>query len=178
MAVALVTLVFTWPRLMPKEGLVLVDVPQGDGNSGSVITMQNPQFSGYDRDAQPFTIIAESARQESPDSKEIELQQPRADITLKNGAWLALTAERGHYRRGSAELRLSGAFSLFHDQGFEVHGDDLRVDLQSGSAWSESPVDAQGPAGHITGAGLVYLDKGRQVVFVGPSRLVIYREAQ
>ena len=51
------------------------------------------------------------------------------------------------------------------------------VDLQAGTAQSDSPVTGHGPEGQIDAQGFRILDKGARIIFTGKSQMTIRESA-
>ena len=80
--------------------------------------------------------------------------KPKGDITLKDGTWLALSAEAGVYRKKDELLDLEGNVNLFHDGGYEIATSRARIDLAKNSAEGDEPVVGQGPDTELQRRGL------------------------
>lgn len=176
LACALILLVVAWPQIAPDEKLFQVEPIKNAAQEAQNLNMINARFSGFDDKEQPFTVTADMATQRPGEKNRVELQRPKADITLQDGTWLALTAKVGYYDRETELLDLAGAVNLFHDEGFEVRTEKAQVDLRNGVASGDLPVESQGPSGTLTAEGFRVLDKGDTVIFTGQSKMVLYPE--
>jgi lipopolysaccharide export system protein LptC len=178
MAAALVLLIVAWPQFALKEDGFRLSVSKLAPDQAESLTMLNARFDGRDESDQPYTLTADIATQSESDKDLVTLELPKADITLEDGAWLALTARSGEYRRESKLLDLVGSVSLFHDKGFELRSESARIHLDQGIAEGAQPVEGQGSAGTVRAEGFRVLDRGERILFLGKSRLVILPEAQ
>jgi lipopolysaccharide export system protein LptC len=133
----------------------------------------NARFSGIDKQNRPFTVTAETARQNPSKDDIVSLESPKADITLQSGAWVAVTSETGVYQQQSQILDLFGSVHLFHDRGIEFTTDTARVFMNESRAEGDDPVAGQGSFGELSAEGFRLLDKGDRVVFTGKARLVL-----
>ncbi len=174
-ALILLVLVLTWPKLILKQGTEVPSLPRTTNENTDDARAHHLSISGFDKHDQPFTITARQAIQDDPGGDTVVLDTPSADITLKEGTWLAAKAESGHLNRKTELLQLSGSVDLFHDQGFELRMEAASVDLRNGVAWSDTPVEGSGPQGELHAEGLEVLDRGERVIFTGRSRVVFYR---
>jgi lipopolysaccharide export system protein LptC len=174
LAVGIVLLVLVWPRIMPDESQFRIGLSDLAPESGDALSMINPRFQGRDSQNRPFSIVAEKATQPADGARAINLAQPKADITLADGAWVALTADSGVYHRDTKTLDLSGHVSLFHDRGFELRTTAAQVDLRTGNARGDAPVEGQGPAGTLSAQGFRLEDGGQTIVFTGRSELTVF----
>lgn len=178
-ALGLVVILVTWPYVTARVNsglrLTFADI---DETAEGTITMSNARYLGTDREGQPFTITADSAAQNPDDPDRIALQRLAADITLNDGAWLALTADHGLYRQESRVLELDGAVSLYVDSGYELRTESARLDLAAKIASGDTPVEGQGPLGHLRAEGFRVTEGGERLRFLGPVRLTLYPAAE
>ena len=168
-AAGLVTLLIAWPQL--QEATSEAGRVKTPTEETSNLRMRNARFLGSDAKDRPFSVSAATTRQAEGDVNRLELEKPQADITLTNGAWVALVADRGLFDRRANTLSLSGNVELFHDEGYQVRTDEVRVDLKEGLATGDAPVVAQGPAGILSGAGFRVEQAGERILVTGRSHL-------
>jgi lipopolysaccharide export system protein LptC len=135
--------------------------------------MLNARYDGVDAHRRPYTVTADMATQSKQDEDLIDLELPKADMTMEGGAWLALNARAGQYRRAGEALDLSGGVSLFHDRGFELRSESAHIDLDAGTAEGAQPVEGQGIFGTVDAEGFRVLDRGQTILFTGKSRLIL-----
>ena len=179
-AAILVALVIAWPYLQPTDGRFRIGFSSLVATQAERPNIVNPRLIGTDEKDQPFSVTADLAkdfylRQDfwGETSTPVELEMPKADITLKDGSWLVLTANTGLLMPKTKMLELSGAVNLFHDSGYELRTSHAMIDLQKGAAVSDRPVDGQGPFGNINAEGLRLTDKGKDIVFTGDRKSVV-----
>ncbi len=170
-AAAVVTLLIAWPQLNWQDAAPETEALRVRSDDGDALRMLNPRYVGVDSKDRPFTVTAESTRQVGPDAQQLSLEQPQADITLDDGSWVALLADRGIYDRAAKSLFLAGNVQLFHDEGYQFQSESARLDLDAGIASGDQPVRVQGPAGFLTGEGFRIEDDGQTVVITGRSAL-------
>jgi lipopolysaccharide export system protein LptC len=139
--------------------------------------MLNPRYTGLDKNQRPFTVTADSAREQGVNTSSgdalMALDGPKADVLSKEGAWVVVTGKTGIYQPQAHLLDLSGGVTLFHDKGYQFKTASARVDLQTSSAVGQDPISGGGPSGKASGAGFRMLQKGDIIVFTGKSHLVL-----
>lgn len=150
-----------------QEPAVEMAQPTAEQASGR---MANPRFSGIDTLARPYTITGSEAR---PTGSEgiMEIEDPMADITLQDGAWLALRAERAFYDEAAGRIDLEGDVNLYRDDGYTVHSDAISVDIEAQEVWGDNGVVGHGPQGEIVAEGFRVDGAGRVIVFTGQTRV-------
>lgn len=173
-ALVLIGLVLAWPYLKTEDLKFRLSFAALTADKTEDPSMVNPRYIGFDKDNQAYSITADLARKLASESPNVELEMPKADITLDDGTWLVLTAETGLYRRTEKTLDLEGAVNLFHDSGYEFRTSRASIELEKGTARGSVPVHGQGPFGDLSGEGFYLIDKGKTIVVTGKSKLVIY----
>jgi len=169
-AMAVLGLVILWPGPeRPGSSAELPDGAQGAGHG----RMMSPRINGVDAHDRPYSIVGESAEQSLSGGERVVFNAPQAEITLSNGAWLALMAEQGEIDQERGRLVLSGAVSLFRDDGYAFITEEVYVDLEETVAWGDRPVEAYGPAGEVAAEGFRLDGERNIIVFLGNSRLVL-----
>ena len=172
----LILLVGIWPYLQTQDSRFRIGFSALKARETANPSMMNARYVGTDEGNQPFSITADLAKNLLKNTSAVELEMPKADITLEDGSWLVLTAEAGLYGREAKTLGLIGAVNLFHDSGYEIRTAKADVDLARGIAEGDAPVEGHGPFGELKAEGFRLEDKGRVIVFTGRSRLVIHPE--
>lgn len=183
-AAALLALIVLWPQIQQvQESGFRLGFSSSPSDLMENVAMNKPRFFGVDGNKQPFTVTANEAIEEAGDGtadqpKHVKLDAPQADMTLKDGSWVALTADKGLYQEKNSRLNLTGEVNMYHDQGFELHTDQASIFLNKGSAEGTKPVDGQGPFGTIkSDSGFELEDKGAVIRFLGNAKLVIFDNA-
>ncbi len=178
-AVVVILLVVLWPHLATddlKFRLGFAAVKLGISEEPSMV---NPRYVGADEENQPYSVTADLARKLSGGLSikgvdTLELEMPKADLMMKDGTWIVLTAENGVFVRARQTLDLKGAVNLYHDSGYEFRTDLAEIDLASGAASGNAPIEGQGPFGHLTAEGFSLVDRGKTIYFTGKSKLILY----
>lgn len=123
------------------------------------------------------TAQQSAANPPKPDSV-INLKQIIADMTMTDGAWVALTADSGVYDRDQSTVDLSGNVTLFHDTGLQFETDAAKVDLKNDTAQGDAPVEGQNPNGTLAAEGFRVLNDGKTVLFLGRSYMKIFPKSK
>jgi len=177
-ALVVIALVIAWPHLDTSDLRFRIGFAALQLSDAEDPSMINPRYVGTDKSNQPFSLTADLARNLSGPGTRVELEMPKADITTEDGSWLVLTAENGVFARDDKKLNLAGKVNLFHDAGYEFRTERAAIDLATGSASGDDPVEGQGAFGHLTATGFHLIDKGRTIYFKGKSKLTFYPGAE
>jgi lipopolysaccharide export system protein LptC len=138
--------------------------------------MINGRFVGSDSHGRPYTVTYESAEQ-PPGGGPVQMVNPIAELTLQNGHWLAVKADKGRYDQAAGLIDLSGHVELFHDDGYRFTTERAHVEFNKNMAWGDRAVRGRGPKGEIAARGFRVLDKGDSIVFTGPAKLLLRPDA-
>jgi lipopolysaccharide export system protein LptC len=104
----------------------------------------------------------------------INLQKLIADMTLKDGTWVALTADHGIYHRDAGTVDLSGNVTLFHDTGLSFQTDAATVDMKNDWARGDQLVEGQNADGEINSEGFEIQNSGQTILFTGRAYLKLF----
>ncbi|MGB1006008.1 MAG: LPS export ABC transporter periplasmic protein LptC, partial [Thalassobaculaceae bacterium] len=135
--------------------------------------MTNPRFIGVDATGQNFEMTAARAQQQSKDSPRVTLAAPKADIGLKSGDWLALSAREGVYDRITKTAKFAGMVTIYRDDGYVFETAALSVDLAAGTAASDQRVTASGPLGEATAEGIRLRKRGQHITLTGRAKIIL-----
>ena len=173
-------------------------------SSTSDVKVQKVQYNGVDASNRPYSVTAESASQPQkadpapppaaadPDGAgkpapaaaaqtdadakvdSVNLQKLIADMTMKDGTWVAVTADDGVFHRDAGTVDLSGNVTLFHDTGLSFETDAATVDLKNDWARGDQPVEGQNADGQLAAQGFEIKDDGKTILFTGRSYLKLF----
>lgn len=174
LALLLIVLIVVWPYLKLNDTRFNIGFTALRVGNVEDPAMINPRFLGADKDRQTFAITADIAKNLLNGEKSVELEMPKADISLDDGSWLVITAKNGIYVRQNETLTLKEQVNLFHDSGYEFRTESANIELTTGIASGSSPIEGQGPFGRLQAEGFRLVDKGKTIFFTGKSKLTIY----
>jgi lipopolysaccharide export system protein LptC len=174
-AASLLLLVAVWPKIEAQLAKIAA-LPKLDLKEARDLRMVNARFSGLDKLNRPYTVTADTARQMPSKDDLVALEGPKADLTLQNGTWVAVTSETGLYQQQQQILDLFGEVHVFHDAGIEFTTDSARVFMAQGTAEGTDRVAGQGQFGELAAEGFQLLDRGERVIFTGKARLLLVQQ--
>jgi lipopolysaccharide export system protein LptC len=172
LALALLGLVMFWPEIDGSEERSRVSFRRLAAPRAEGLRVVNPRYQGVDELNRPFTITARTGQQPGAE-RVLDLEEPRADILLSDGAWVYLQARSGRFDRAANHLDLRGDVTIYHDSGLMMLTETAAVETEAGTASGDSPVAAQGGFGTITSDGFRIRDRGAVVVFTGRAHAVL-----
>ncbi len=172
LALVLLALIVLWPEFERTEDRSRIAFRRSIQPRPEAVRVTAPRYQGIDELNRPYTVTADTAQQAG--SEEVmDLEAPRADILMTDGSWIYLQSAEGRYNRPADHLDLSGAVTIFHDNGTMLRTEAAAVELADGSAAGDTAVAAQGPFGTLTSEGFRLRERGAVVVFTGQAHAVL-----
>lgn len=172
LALALLATVVFWPEIEGNEDRSRVSFRRTVQPRAEALRVVNPRYQGMDDLNRPFTVTARAGQQEGS-AEILNLEEPRGDILLGDGAWIYVQSHAGRYDKPAGQLDLTGEVTIYHDNGTMLRTDRARVQVEAGTAEGDAPVAAQGGFGTLTAEGFRLLDRGAVVIFTGRSHAVL-----
>jgi len=170
-ALALLTMIALWPEIDNGDsGRIPFRVQQQA--RPEAMRVLGPRYQGVDELNRPFTVTAREAQQQGS-TEVIDLQLPRADITMTDGSWIYVESREGRYDKPANHLDLHGDVTIFHDNGMMLLTQQAAVEIGAGTASGNTPVAAQGGFGTLNAEGFRLLNRGAVVIFTGHAHAVL-----
>lgn len=177
-ALVMTALVVLWPHLQgAAEDLITIGFADLRERVSPTQRMVNARYQGADAGGRPYAVTAAVAEETAPGSPLVSLETPKADMILRDGAWVMAAGNAGLYDQTSGDIDLWGGVDVFHDGGFEMHTERIVVNPTAGTARSTVPTKAQGPVGIITAEGFTYDHEAGRMVFTGRARMILHPNA-
>lgn len=143
-AILLVILIYA---LLPRASDRITLTAERMGLIKNDLTMVKPRLSGTDDNGNPFVITAEKAVQDPKHLHHTHMMKIEADMTMDNGGWLNADAESGFFNMDTSMLKLTGGIAVYSDSGYELHTENVDVDLKKGLFHGPGTVTGHGPFG-------------------------------
>jgi lipopolysaccharide export system protein LptC len=175
LAAGLLAVLVIWPRLADNDAMVPIgastDIQLEDIES---LRVKNARLTGTSADEKPYTVTFADASQTNKDSDLVLLTAPQADVVLKTGAWVVLSAPKGRYHQANRIIELDDPVELYHDSGLEVATGSITFNLETGAGAGHDPLRAQAPFGQFESQGFRIRDDSGVFLFFGPVRAILY----
>jgi lipopolysaccharide export system protein LptC len=172
--IALITVVIVMPLMNREETgmrIMMNQLPLAQ-DTDEKPRMENPRFEGVDGKNRPFTVTAKEAIQE--DITTVNLIELKANITLEEGKWLAISAQQGVLQIPNKKMLLSGMVKVNSAEGEEFTTDQILVNLATGDTWGPKPVQARAAMGSISADSFQFSMFYKAIRFSKNVKLIIY----
>lgn len=178
LAVAIVGLMFVWPRWALDDHRVRLDpgTRVARPELRDELRVTNPRYVGTDAQDHAYVLTADLAIEQSGGGK-IYLSAPKMDVDAAAG-WTAVMAESGVFERATRQLELRGEVAMFRGEGPELHADSVYIDLASRDSWAVTPVTGQSPAMAFSGEGFRTSHQGMRLHLTGKSQISLHGGGQ
>ena len=133
-------------------------------------------FEGLNKTDRPFSVTALSATEMDGNKNLVKLEEPQAEIELSEVSWIAVTAEHGLYDRKLDRVDLTGAVTVYHDNGMTFSTAGAAMDLKTNTASGTLPVTGGDGRREVSAEGFEMRDDGATVLFKGRAHLKILPE--
>jgi len=145
------------------------------GAEGELPKMVNPHLQGVDNNDQTYNITAKTATQDK--TERMFLKDINADINLKGGGWISLTAEDGLIDHSKKIMDLKGNINLFNQDGYEFNTSEVHANMKNNTLYGDVKITGQGPLGNITGDSFSVENDGGRIKLKGNVKVVLFPKA-
>lgn len=127
-----------------------------------------PFFSGQTTSGFPISVTAETAKPDQDNPRLTHADELKANITLADDNVIDLDAKSAQINSFSFEVLLRGDVQLNSTNGYAFTTEALALNLNQGSARSDTQVTGTGPAGTFTAGAmeLTYPEDGEKSRFL------------
>ena len=142
-------------------------------NSGE-IALTGARYQGFTSSGKPFLITASQATEAADGSGRVNMQQPHATITMKNGQVITLKSKYGVFDRPDDVVDMTGDVIVTQSKkNLMLTSDALFADLKLGEMRSLVPVTVIDDARRIDAETMTVFDNGERILFGGTARMVM-----
>jgi len=173
LALGLLAAVVFWPEIEGGEERSRVSFRRTVQPKAEALRVVDPRYHGVDELNRPFTITARTGQQLGS-ADILDLEEPRGDVVMTDGAWIFVRSKTGRYDKPASHLDLAGDVRVYHDTGILMQTEQAAVQLDAGTASGDLPVAVQGSFGTLTAdGGFRVTERGAVVNFLGRSHAVL-----
>lgn len=173
-ALLLIGLVVLWPQIMGGYGSLIMPMLRTDQVIDvDAMRMQKPRYVGQTRNAEPYTVTADTATMDPAHPNRIHLDNLAAEIARTGQRDVHLMALAGVYHRDQEELDLDGGIELTTSDGYRFTTQSAQLRLDRGTVVGHQPITGDGPAGTLSAERFEIRDGGDVLRFEGRVRVTL-----
>jgi lipopolysaccharide export system protein LptC len=135
--------------LIPRQPDRVTMTFENMGTIDNDLAMIKPRLTGTDDDGNPFVITAEVAVQDPKHVHRGKMKKIEADTTLEDGRWVNATATEGLFDMDANTLKLRKGIAVYTDAGYELHTENLDVEMKKSLFHGPGVVTGHGPFGTL-----------------------------
>ena len=171
---AITLLVASWLGLLYDANDSKLEIKEVTIENSGEITLTGARYQGVTSGGQPFHVTADKASEASDGSGRIDMHQPRAIITMKNGQIIQLQSNYGVFDQPNDQVDMTGSVVVLQPfKNLKLTSEALFADLQLGEMRSLVPVIVTDDKRRIDAATMTVFDNGDRILFGGTARMVM-----
>jgi len=172
--VAVTLVVASWLGFLHQSGDSKLEIKEVKIANSGEIALTGARYQGVTSSGQPFLITADQASEANDGSGRIDMQQPRATITMKNGQIIKLQSNYGVFDQPDDVVDMAGDVVVTQPaKNLKLASDALFADLKLGEMRSLVPVTVTDDARRIDAETMTVFDHGDRILFGGTARMVM-----
>jgi LPS export ABC transporter protein LptC len=142
------------------------------------VTVSQSRFTGFDKNQQPFTVMARNASQDQNDKNKVRLEEVEAQLRRTTGANVAIRSHNARYDAKLKTIELEGNVTIVSEDGFVAKMEKANVNIGEHRLRSEVPVEVISPSGVIRSNGMEIVDDGARILFFNRVKATFGGEAR
>jgi lipopolysaccharide export system protein LptC len=142
------------------------------------VTVSQSRFTGFDKEQQPFSVVARNATQDEGDKNRVQLEEVEAQLKRKTGTNVAIRSQNAQYDAKSKTIELEGNVTIVSEDGFQAKMDKAHVNIGEHRLRSDVPVEVVSSSGVIRSNGMEILDDGARILFFNRVKATFGGEAR
>lgn len=146
--------------------------------SDKEVTVSQSRFTGFDKEQQPFTVMARNASQDENDENRVQLEDVEAQLKRRSGTNVAIRSRNAQYDAKSKTIELEGNVTVISEDGFVAKMEKANVNIGEHRLRSDVPVEVVSPSGVIRSNGMEIIDDGARILFFNRVRATFGGEAR
>jgi lipopolysaccharide export system protein LptC len=132
--------------------------------SGSKIKMQQPRLAGFTSDSRPYVVTARAAAQDVTKPDQLELEEIRATLDMKDSGPVELLAHSGIFETKADRLTLQQSIQI-NSANYQARLSEAVVNVRSGHVISEKPIEITMMRGTINANRFEVINSGELIRF-------------
>ncbi len=113
-----------------------------------------PYFSGQTDNGHAIEINSKFAKPDPENARVTYAEDLHARIKLDEDNTVQIQSDTARMNSLALQAELAGNLQIQSSNGYNLQGEALSLDINAGTAFSESPITGAGPAGEFTAGGM------------------------
>ena len=174
---ALTIAVSSWLGFLATGKDVSLEIKEVKGTETGEVQLSGARYRGLTRGGKPYEINAALANESSDGSGRVDMNQPTAVFTLRNGSIVNLKSDFGVFNKQTNTVLMSGAVVVVQpDRQLRLDTEALEANLKAGEMHSDVPVLVQDIDRRINADSMKMFDSGSRIIFGGQAKMIIKKD--
>jgi LPS export ABC transporter protein LptC len=171
---ALTIAVSSWLGFLANDKDISLEIKEIEGTETSEVQLSGARYRGLTAGGKPYEITAALANESLDESGRVDMDQPTAVVTLRNGSIVNLKSDVGVFNKQTNIVKMSGAVVMIQpDRQLRLDTEILEANLKVGEIHSDVPVLVQDIDRRINAGSMKVYDDGSRIIFGGTTRMII-----
>ena len=166
--------VASWLGLLANGKDVSLEIKEVKRTQSSEVQLTGARYRGLTPAGKPYEITAAKANEAPDGSGRVDMDQPTAILTMRNGSLVNLQSNSGVFNKQTDIVSMSGAVVVTQpDRNLRLDTEALEANLKAGEMRSDVPVQVQDIDRRINADSMQGYDNGARIVFGGAAKMII-----
>ena len=166
--------VASWLGLLANGKDVSLEITEVRRAESGEVQLTGARYRGLTPAGKPYEITAAIANEASDGSGRVDMDQPTAVLTMRNGSLVNLQSNAGVFNKQTDIVSMSGAVVVTQpDRDLRLDTEALEANLKAGEMHSDVAVQVQDIDRRINADSMRAYDNGARIVFGGAAKMII-----
>ena len=166
--------VASWLGLLANGKDVVLEITEVKRADSGEVQLTGARYRGLTPAGKPYEITAAKANEAPDGSGRVDMDQPTAVLTMRNGSLVNLQSNAGVFNTQTDIVSMSGAVVMTQpDRNLRLDTEALEANLKAGEMHSDVAVQVQDIDRRINAESMQVYDNGARIVFGGAAKMII-----
>ena len=166
--------VASWLGLLANGKDVSLEITEVKRAESGEVQLTGARYRGLSPAGKPYEITAAKANEAADGSGRVDMDQPTAVLTMRNGSLVNLQSNSGVFNKQTDIVSMSGAVVVTQpDRNLRLNTEALEANLKAGEMQSDVAVQVQDTDRRINADSMQVYDNGARIVFGGAAKMII-----
>ena len=166
--------VASWLGLLANGKDVSLEIKEVKRAESGEVQLTGARYRGSTPAGKPYEITAAKANEAPDGSGRVDMDQPTAVLTMRNGSLVNLQSNAGVFNKQTNIVSMSGAVVVTQpDRNLRLDTEALEANLKAGDMHSDVAVQVQDIDRRINANSMQVYDNGARIVFGGATKMII-----
>jgi LPS export ABC transporter protein LptC len=166
--------VASWLGLLANGKDVSLEIKEVKRAESGEVQLTGAHYRGLTPAGKPYEITAAKANEAPDGSGRVDMDQPTAVLTMRNGSLVKLQSNAGVFNKQTAIVSMFGAVVVTQpDRNLRLDTEALEANLKADEMHSDVTVQVQDIDRRINADSMQVYDNGARIVFGGAAKMII-----